>query len=215
MQIANEIVASIEYEPLTTFGLTLLLLVPAVLLWLAWQRHATVGAIFALAVLTSSALTATALGSREIYNHYFGPTHPGSEAAGLDSDAEWLWLGAVDSTEATVVAGGLPASSTVSLVRWTGSDGPVRVTATTDADGIARFHLTGLSPATEYRYAVQRGPDPHRIHSEAPSREVALSLVPAAPSVGYREPGARGRRGVPRGNAPQRRGAPDRLADLR
>ena len=157
------LLASIEYEPTTTFALTVLLLVPAVLLWLSWQYHATVGAIFALAVLTATSLTATALGSREIHGHYFGPTHPGSAAVALDSDAAWLWLGSVTSTEATVVAGGLPASAPATLVHWSAGKGagaagwaePVEVVATTDADGIARFELVGLTAGTEHHYAVR------------------------------------------------------------
>lgn len=151
------LVASIEYEPSVTFGITLLLLLPAVFLWLAWQHHATVGAIFALAVLTASSLTATALGSREIHSHYFGPTHPGSAAQPLESDAEWLWLGSVDTTEATVVAGGLPGAVPVSLTHWSPSDTATEVAATSDPDGVVRFDLQGLTPDTEYRYAVHLG----------------------------------------------------------
>ncbi len=151
------LMASIEYEPTTAFAITLLLLVPSVLLWLAWQHNATVGAIFALAVLTSSALTATALGSREIYAHYFGPTHPGSIAAALESDADWLWLGSVGPTEATIVAGGLPARTAVTLTHWSDTDAARRVGAMTDADGIARFELDQLPPGTDQHYAVRIG----------------------------------------------------------
>lgn len=151
------LMASIEYAPLTAFGITLLLLVPAVLLWLAWQHHATVGAIFALAILTSSALTATALGSREIYGHYFGPTHPGSVAEALESDADWLWLGSVGPTDATIVAGGLPASAAVTLSYWSEADTALAAVGHTDADGIARFELDGLSAGTTYSYAVRVG----------------------------------------------------------
>lgn len=162
------LLASIEYEPPVVFGLTLMLLVPAVLVWLAWQHHATVGAIFALAVLTATSLTGTALGSREIHGHYFGPTHPGSAAAPLDSAAEWLWLGGVTPTEATVVAGGLEPDRSTTLLVWPSDPEStagrstaeaakaIEVVARADADGVARFDLAGLSPATRYDYAVER-----------------------------------------------------------
>lgn len=148
------LVASIEYQPVVAFGLTMLLLVPAVLIWLAWQHHATVGAIAALAALTATSLTATALGSREVHGEYFGPTHPSSAATALQSAAEWLWLGSVGPTEATIVAGGLPASSTVRLRHWSDDRAPAVVEAVADEDGIARFELRDLAPGTEQHYAV-------------------------------------------------------------
>lgn len=149
------LVASIEYQPRVAFGLTLLLLVPAALIWLAWQHHATVGAIFALAVLTATSLTATALGSREIYGTYFGATHPGSVAPALESTADWLWLGSVGPTDATVVAGGLPDSAAVTLSHWTDGSVVDTVSAVADDDGIARFQLRELEPGTEHHYAVR------------------------------------------------------------
>lgn len=149
------LVASIEYEPRVAIGLTLLLLIPTGLIWLAWQRHATVGAIFALAALTATSLTATALGSREIYGTYFGPTHPGSAAPALASAADWLWLGSVSSTEATIVAGGLPGAAAVTLSYWTDDGGADVVEALTDDDGIARFELHALTPGTDHQYTVR------------------------------------------------------------
>lgn len=149
------LVASIEYEPRIAFGLTLLLLIPAVLIWLSWQHHATVGAIFALAVLTASCLTATALGSREIYGSYFGPTHPASAAPSLRSAADWLWLGSVTATHATVVAGGLPGSTEATLTYWRDGAAAATIETVADEDGIARFELRGLLPDTEYDYAVR------------------------------------------------------------
>ncbi len=162
------LLASIEYQPPVAFGLTLGLILPAVLIWLGWQHHATVGAIFALAVLTATTLTATALGSREIYNHYFGPTHPGSAAVELESDADWLWLGSVTETHAVVVAGGLDRLAPVTLTHWNESDVATEVTGTADRDGVVRFELEGLAPGSEYRYAVRlRG---HSAEATQPDR---------------------------------------------
>ena len=148
------LLASVEYSPGLAFLLALMLLVPAVLTWLAWQPHATVGTIAGLAMITATSLTATALGSREIYGYYFGPTHPESTAEALESEADWLWLGDVGTQSATIVAGGLEAGSSVELSYWNDSDPGQQTTASVDEDGLARFSLTNLEPDVEYSYSV-------------------------------------------------------------
>ncbi len=153
--------ASVEYRPLLAVLLFAILLTPAILTWLAWQPRETVGRIATLAAITITLLTGTAMGSNEIYQHYFGPTHPESAADDLDSEeAEWLWLGNVTPQSATVVAGGLDVDAAVELRFWAVDDSGRRAAASVvepgraDGDGIARFELTGLAPATDYRYSV-------------------------------------------------------------
>lgn len=161
------LLASVEYTPLTAFVLTAMLLVPAVLTWLAWQPTATLGSIAVLAVITISSLTATALGSRQIYDHYFGPTHPESVAVPLDSEATWLWLGAVHDSTATVVGGGLDSSSTARLTYWSAGVEPRSVQASVQA-GLARFEILDLQADTEYSYSVTEGPaEPNEPTAEA------------------------------------------------
>ncbi|MGH1491471.1 MAG: alkaline phosphatase D family protein [Acidimicrobiales bacterium] len=153
--------ASVEYRPLFTVLLFGLLFLPAVFTWLAWQPNETVGRIATLAAVTVTLLTTTAMGSNEIYKHYFGPTHPESDAEGLESaEADWLWLGDVDAYTATVVAGGLDAGEAVEIRVWP-TDGAARNAAlqlvehaVADEHGVARFNLTRLEPTTSYRYAV-------------------------------------------------------------
>ncbi len=157
--------ASVEYRPVFTVVLFALLLIPAVLTWLAWQPTETVGRIATLAAITVTLLTATAMGSNEIYEHYFGPTHPESEAEQLASaGAGWFWLGNVDSRSATVVAGGLDDGAEVEIRVWAVDDLDRRLgrgwveRERAGEYGIARFELDGLEPATRYRYAVdERG----------------------------------------------------------
>lgn len=151
------LLASVQYHPVFTFVLAAMLLVPAVLTWLAWQPHETIGSIALLAVVTVGGLTATAFGSNEIYGHYFGPSHPPSTAESLDSDAEWLWLGEVGPTTATIVAGGLDGGTDARLVYWS-AGAATEVPAIVSADGLARFELSGLDESTRYSYAVL-GPD--------------------------------------------------------
>ncbi|MEL7209028.1 MAG: phosphatase PAP2 family protein, partial [Actinomycetota bacterium] len=109
--------ASVEYRPIIAVTLTAALLIPAVLTWLAWQPEETLGRIAMLATVTTALLTATGSGAVEIHDYYFGPTHTESAAEALDSEADWLWLGAVSSETATVVAGGLDDEA-ASLHYW-------------------------------------------------------------------------------------------------
>ncbi len=160
--------AAVEYRPVLAVALTSALLVPAVLTWLAWQPEETIGRIAILAAVTTALLTTTALGSSEVYSHYFGPTHLDSGAEDLDSEAEWLWLGGVGPRTATVVAGGLDPDRDATLRFWAAPASPSTdddaddeartgievVTDRTDPDGVARFELAGLEPATDYAYRI-------------------------------------------------------------
>ncbi len=150
--------ASVEYRPLWAITLTGMLLVPAILTWLAWQPRETLGRITALAAATATLIAGTGFGAVEIYDHYFGPTHPDSTASGLDSHADWLWLGGVGSDTATVVAGGLDADEQVVLryrpVEAHGGGADHTLVARADTLGVARFILSDLTPDSEYGYRV-------------------------------------------------------------
>ena len=172
--------ASIQYRPWLTVGLTAALLVPAVLTWLAWQRNETIGRIATLAAVTTTLLTMNALGSIEIYQYFFGPTHPDSTAPPPAwEEADWLWLGGVGPRSATVVAGGIDDGPTAEL-QFRPLDGgrPVRtVEAPVDDYGLARFVLDGLEPDTRYGYAVldDDQPVPESWRSDAEFRTFADS----------------------------------------
>ncbi len=168
--------ASIEYRPPVAVALTSALLIPAVLTWLAWQPQETIGRIAVLAGVTTALLTTTAVGSTEIYRHYFGPTHHESGAEDLDSDAEWLWVGGVEPRSATVVAGGLDAGQAVTLRFWPATpdraepaeaDRAEVVTGRADPDGLARFELDGLEPASTYAYSVDQDIDDFDLDADA------------------------------------------------
>jgi membrane-associated phospholipid phosphatase len=151
------LLASIEYRPLLAVALTVALMIPAVVTWLAWQPDETVGSVTALAATTATILAVTALGSQSIFNYYFGPTHPGSGADDLDlGEGDWAWLGGVTDREAIVVVGGLDGGRATTL--WYRPDGdddlPATVDAVADRDGLARFELDGLEPGVRYAYGV-------------------------------------------------------------
>jgi hypothetical protein len=153
--------ASVEYRPLWAVTLTGILLIPAVLTWLSWQPRETLGRIVALAAATATLIGGTGVGAMEVYDHYFGPTHPDSTAPDLDSHAGWLWLGGVGSDTATVVAGGLDAGEQVMLryrpVEADGTDDTVVTQA--DSMGVARFTLSGLAADSHYGYRVLAADD--------------------------------------------------------
>ncbi|MCP3912955.1 MAG: phosphatase PAP2 family protein [Actinomycetia bacterium] len=148
--------AALEYEPALAITLTLTLLIPAVLLWLSWQHQRTWLEIAGLAVTTFSLVGATWVGANEVYDHYFGPSHPQSETVGRPEDlVEWAWSGGLAADGATVVAGGIDGS--MASARFTPDDGgsPVESPPTNVSDeGIARLTVTGLQPDTEYGWAV-------------------------------------------------------------
>ncbi len=153
------VLAALQYEP--PFGLLVLVafLVPAVLMWLAWQHRETLGKIVALAVGTALLLTGSWIGSNRIYATYLGPTHPQSSTEALPSSpVRWLWSGAVESTGFTVTTRLRDEAESAQLVVRDAdgvevarsSDAPVP-----DADEPVSLVVDGLEPATDYGYAVE------------------------------------------------------------
>ncbi|MDH3678953.1 MAG: alkaline phosphatase D family protein [Acidimicrobiia bacterium] len=151
--------ASVQYRPEAAISLAALLLIPAVVTWLAWQPTETLASIIALAVVTTTALSGTAFGATRIYDHYFGPTHPTSAAPDRsDIDGRWFWLGNVDPHSATVVAGGNDPDETVELVWWT-DERTATIEARADRLGLARFVIDDLDPGEDVSYRVDERDD--------------------------------------------------------
>jgi membrane-associated phospholipid phosphatase len=147
--------SGLEYRPWIAILMTGSLLVPAVLLWLAWQHDRVWGEIVILAVVTTLLLVGTWTGASALHTHYFGPAHPESQLAALDVDlVEWAWAGALSSDGVTVVAK-VDTSDQVSL-RLETADGDVVETAAVapDVDGIVRLVAEGLAPSSEYSWSV-------------------------------------------------------------
>jgi len=161
--------AAVQYRPAWAVALTAALLIPAILTWFAWQPNETIGAIATLAVLTITALTTTAFASRQIYGHYFGPTHPSSIVEAADWEADWLWLGGVTPSGATVVAGGLDPGELVKLTFWP-EDGLADLrteSGIADEYGVSRFTLDNLEADSGYKYAVLDTDEEHDDRDEA------------------------------------------------
>jgi len=153
------IFAALEYPPVTAFGLALMLLAPAVLLWLGWQHRRTMTEILALATVTVVLVGATWVGVNEVHDFYFGPTHDPSQALFLPVDeVEWVWLGAL-SSDAVTISVGLDDDDdeAVALVAEpVDGGGPIRVGVdAADTTSAVRFRLEGLEADTEYAYRVE------------------------------------------------------------
>ena len=159
--------ASVQYSPALTIILTATVMVPAVLIWIAWQTNATLGGIAALAVMTSSLLLGTSVGSLSVHRHFFGPTHPDSIATTSFGQADWLWLGGVTDRSAVIVAAGFESGTTAVILLGDPQRPSVELAAPVDTFGLARFELAGLDPATTYAYSVVAAQSDHPQSADA------------------------------------------------
>ncbi|MBK9179422.1 MAG: alkaline phosphatase family protein [Acidimicrobiales bacterium] len=155
------ILASLEHKPLVSFLPTLVLFVPAFLLWLVWQRTHRLGAITALAALLAALLVGGGWAAAGVWDHFYGPSHPQSDLrAGPDTPVRWIWTGGVSATSATVVArvrDDDPATPIEVAVAPGGSSAAtimVPAERTPTDPSVVRAELGGLEPGTEYRVAV-------------------------------------------------------------
>jgi len=156
------IFAAVQYQPWAAVALVGMLLVPAVLTWVSWQKDETVGRITALAAVTAGLVVSAWVGANQVHAAFFGPTHPESGVV-LDDleEAAWVWVGGVTTNEATIVAGGLETETTVSLSIVDSVGSEERVDLPTGLNGIVRHTWETLAPGTEYRYVI--GEDPRDI----------------------------------------------------
>ena len=152
------IFAAVEYAPTVALAMTVTLLIPAFLLWVGWQHERRWAEIVGLAAFTTVLLGATAYGAQQVYDHFFGPTHPESTAVDLPVDrVEWTWTGGLQSDAITIAAkldaddGGETPTAEVVLRSDTGPDvrvGPVAP----DDHGVVRVDASGLRPGSNYRF---------------------------------------------------------------
>ena len=148
--------AALEYEPVLAMALTGSLMVPAVLLWLGWQHERHWYEIAGLAVGTFTLLGTSWIGINQVYDHYFGPSHPESTTLAVSHDlVEWAWSGSVTTEAATVVAGGVDGGE-AGLVLMADNGSTIESDrAPVSAEGIARMTIAGLEPDTEYQWRVE------------------------------------------------------------
>ncbi len=148
--------AAIRNPPAIALVIAVVFLIPAVLLWLAWQRAETLWRIIVLAVVTTGLLGGAWAGASATYDHYFGPAHPQSDVAALDDPLiEWAWTGAVDASGFDVVVQPRhPADEVTAFVRVAGAGEPTTTASAPVDDGVARISVDGLAPGERYHYRL-------------------------------------------------------------
>ncbi len=155
--------AAIEYEPRAAVLMTILILIPAVLLWLSWQSHRTPMEIMSLAVITGSLVAGTLAGASWVNDATMGGTHLDSTVALVRVDqVAWLWMGDLGTDSVTVVVGvGAAAESVRAVATVEGSDAredgarSESVMVQPDQDGVARLPLDGLDADTDYKLSIE------------------------------------------------------------
>ena len=155
--------AAVQYPPEVGLAVTGALLVPAILLWLAWQHHRRPVEIIGVAVATALLVSATWIAGGELYDANFGPTHPDSTAK-LESvdEVEWVWQGALSSTEVTL------------SVRLADDVAEARAVVEDDGTGelfesavsppgehrIVKLKVDGLTPGADYSFRIEADGEP-------------------------------------------------------
>ncbi len=151
--------AAIEYEPRAAMLMTLVVLVPAVLLWLSWQSHRTPLEIVSLAALTTTLVAGTWAGASWLNEATLGATHPESSTTSVESDrVQWLWMGGLGSDSLTVVVGVDRDVESVKAVATLLEGGGTPVESSmvrTDEDGVARLPLDGLDSDADYVLSIE------------------------------------------------------------
>ena len=148
--------ASLQYEPAVAVALTIVVMIPAVLLWLSWQHRRLPGEIAALAVVTLGVLGATWFGASLVYGAIFGPTHPDSAAPRLPVDrVEWVWTGGLDATSIRATARLDDDDATARLViRSDGRTWVSRLELASETD-LVRFAVDDLEPDRAYEFVIE------------------------------------------------------------
>jgi hypothetical protein len=151
------VLAAIAYPPTVALAVAVGFLVPAVLLWVVWQRRETWGRIAFLAAGTAALLLGAWYAADATYQHFFGPAHPESETEAVDDPlVEWAWAGGVGPREFNIAM--KPATDarsvrvTVGTTRQFDDESSTTTVEAGVIDGVARLPVDGLEPSTEYQY---------------------------------------------------------------
>ena len=155
------VAASVEYPPVVAVLVTAATAAPAVAMWVARARRASLRSAIALSVAAAVLMGVVAGGASATYSALWGPTHPGSPTPAASVDVvEWMWAGATTATGTEVRLRTDEAAQDVRVVVGldeTLADPVASVTARVDGDGVAVATVDGLEPGTVYHYAAEVG----------------------------------------------------------
>ncbi|MGY1616190.1 alkaline phosphatase D family protein [Geodermatophilus sp. SYSU D00691] len=155
--------AALAYQPWVSLLVAVAFLLPAVGFWLVWQHRRSMRSVVVVAMVTALLLAGTLGAAAAVNDTFFGPLHPRSAALPLPVEAvEWAWSGGVTSRSAQVVASlDGPAEEVRLVVRPLDGGREVRSPAVAPtAEGVVRLDVAGLTPDTDYRWAVEVDGDP-------------------------------------------------------
>ena len=155
------VLAAIQFQPVASFVPFAILLVPAVLHWLCWQRWQPAYVLVALAASLAAVIIVGGVAANSLHDDYFGPTHSASDTVIADAElVNWVWSGAVTMDSAAFRAQLLGEPETTRLAVSPNSDlsNALYVDGAPMMDGaqpVFAYDIDGLQAATEYHYAVE------------------------------------------------------------
>ena len=157
------VVASVQYRPVVALLVALAFLLPAFLLWIAWQHGQPARSLGVTALVGAILLGGTWGGANAVYDHFFGPAHPQSDLVAPPVDeVVWMWAGAPSADAVTITAKLVAPEPDAEIWVSTSIDmtAPVRAAARPAGSYDARVvtsEVAGLAPDTLHHYGVAVG----------------------------------------------------------
>jgi phosphodiesterase/alkaline phosphatase D-like protein len=153
------VAAAMRYSEETALAVALLYVIPGSLFIATWASRRPAFIQIAALALIVALMAYGGMEARSRHEYAFGPAHP--ESAKTETpykDVEWVWSGGATQTGAVVKARTTQHGASTRLATFAGPDFEAPAFTTplaVDNDGVLTFSLTGLTPNTEYRYAVE------------------------------------------------------------
>jgi phosphodiesterase/alkaline phosphatase D-like protein len=154
-------IAALEFQPWRAFLVATVFLIPGVLFWLVWQRTKPLRSLGLLAVGLAIGLSVAGFSANRAYETYVGPVQPESRVVAQRAEfVTWIWAGGTTDSSVVIKASLGRDVADAQLLISTREDlaDSRRVAAmpasSANATDLLGFAVDGLSPDTDYWYAV-------------------------------------------------------------